>query len=62
MQNYLCKEDIEMEEKVKQLCPACGCVIGSSAYNKDGKAYCCEPCASNKGCECGCCKEVKGKK
>jgi len=51
-----------MAEKTKQICPVCGCAIGSEAYKKEGVAYCCEPCATNRGCECGCCKEAKKQK
>jgi len=48
-----------MEEQKKQICPICGCAIGSSAYEKEGVTYCCEPCATKNVCECGCCTETK---
>jgi len=48
-----------MEEQKKQICPVCGCAIGSNAYEKEGVTYCCEPCATNGVCECGCCTETK---
>jgi len=48
-----------MEEQKKQICPTCGCVIGSNAYEKEGATYCCEPCATNNPCKCGCCTETK---
>ncbi len=51
-----------MAAKTKQICPVCGCVVGSDAYNKDGVTYCCEPCATQNECECGCCKEAKKQK
>lgn len=51
-----------MDQKPKEICPVCGCAVGAGAYTKDGVAYCCEPCATHKECECGCCKEVKTKK
>lgn len=51
-----------MENQKKQICPTCGCVIGSDAYKKDGTAYCCKPCAINTACECGCCTETKTKR
>ncbi len=37
-----------------QLCPECGCYIGTDAYEKDGVLYCCQPCATGEQCECGC--------
>jgi len=44
---------------VEQLCPACGCTIVESGYEKGGVKYCCEPCAIESGpCECGCCHPV----
>ena len=39
----------------EQICPVCGCPVGEGAYEKDGKAYCCEPCATGSVCVCGCC-------
>ena len=43
----------------EQICPACGCVITSESYDKEGVLYCCEPCATGKQCECGCCEVVE---
>ena len=45
-----------------QFCPTCGCIIGNEAYEKEGIAYCCEPCANESPCQCGCCKTVKVEK
>ncbi len=47
----------EQTEKTEQICPSCGCFTGLDAYEKDGLFYCCEPCAENNECECGCCDE-----
>ena len=44
-----------MKENEEQICPSCGCVSNADAYEKDGVVYCCEPCAENDQCECGCC-------
>ncbi len=43
-----------MEE---QVCPECGCEIDEEACEVNGIVYCCEPCAVNDQCECGCCAE-----
>ena len=52
-----------MKEKPKPICPVCGCDIDAAASNKDGVTYCCEPCAANRECDCGCCnKGVKQKR
>jgi len=44
----------------EQLCPVCGCQIIGEGIEKEGKVYCCEPCASGQasGCDCGCCHPV----
>ena len=42
----------------EQICPTCGCNIGTEAYEKEGIAYCCEPCGEQSACTCGCCKPV----
>lgn len=39
------------------LCPECGCPIGDDAYEMDEVTYCCEACATDGQCECGCCEE-----
>lgn len=39
-----------------QLCPACGCEVGEEAFEEDGVVYCCESCATDGQCECGCCE------
>ncbi len=46
-----------MAERKEEICPACGCFSGSDAYEREGVVYCCEPCALNDECECGCCEE-----
>ena len=38
----------------EKLCPACGCVIGEDAYEEEGVVYCCELCAGELACDCGC--------
>jgi hypothetical protein len=40
----------------QQVCPVCGCPIGEDAYEENGLLYCCEPCATQGQCECGCCE------
>jgi hypothetical protein len=45
-----------------QICPACGCTITGGGYEKGGVKYCCEPCATDNACNCGCCKPVTGEK
>lgn len=42
----------------EQICPACGCHIGSGAYEKDDVVYCCQLCAEGGECACGCCEET----
>ncbi len=42
-----------------QVCPQCGCVIGSKSFRKGDIVYCCEPCADNCQCECDCIDESK---
>jgi len=45
---------------VQQICPICGCTIGSESYEKDDVTYCCEPCATQSSlCTCGCCTVVE---
>jgi hypothetical protein len=40
---------------VEQLCPVCGCpVVVGKGYEKDGVLYCCESCANEGRCSCGC--------
>ena len=46
-----------MKETTEQFCPACGCVNGENAYEEEGVVYCCEGCAVDDECECGCCDE-----
>jgi hypothetical protein len=41
----------------KKTCPTCGCIIASSGYETGGVVFCCEPCATNEPCGCGCCDE-----
>ena len=41
----------------EEKCPGCGCEIGENAWEKDGKTYCCQPCADEESCICGCCDE-----
>ncbi len=38
----------------EQVCFECGCEIGDRVYETDGYLYCCEPCATDAECECGC--------
>jgi hypothetical protein len=45
----------------KQICTTCGCFFEGEGFEKDGKAYCCEPCAEDGQCECGCCEIAKEK-
>jgi hypothetical protein len=40
----------------EQLCPACGCHIGTDAYTKDTVVYCCQACATGGQCDCDCCE------
>ncbi len=37
-------------------CPECGCSVRVDAYEVGGITYCCKPCATSGGCECGCCE------
>ncbi len=39
----------------EQICPACGCAVVGTGYEKESVVYCGEPCASSGPCECGCC-------
>ena len=41
----------------KKMCPTCGCIIASSGYETGGVVFCCESCAKNEQCGCGCCGE-----
>jgi hypothetical protein len=43
----------------KKICPTCGCVIASGGYETGGVVFCCEPCAKDEPCGCGCCNEEK---
>lgn len=43
-----------MIEQIEQLCPSCGCFSDTDAYEKSGILYCCEPCAVEDECGCGC--------
>ena len=47
-------------ETAEQVCPVCGCQLGEHPYKKGEVLYCCEPCATDAQCECGCC-EIKEK-
>jgi hypothetical protein len=44
---------------VEQICPACGCFVVGVGFRKAGKVYCCEPCAEESQCACGCCAPRK---
>jgi hypothetical protein len=39
---------------VNKLCPVCGCTVDENSYEKDGVLYCCESCATEGRCSCGC--------
>lgn len=42
-------------------CDRCNCTVNlETAVMKDGKAYCCEGCASGSGCQCSGCSCGKG--
>jgi hypothetical protein len=43
----------------EQICPVCGCRVGSNAYKRNGVLCCCHSCATGGQCECGCCEEVE---
>jgi hypothetical protein len=52
-----------MTTEMKQtICPACGCQIVDSGYERNGVRYCCEACAtgSTTNCKCGCCHPQVG--
>jgi hypothetical protein len=40
-----------------QECPKCGCNVSGNGFKRGGVTYCCEPCADNCKCECGCIDE-----
>jgi hypothetical protein len=51
-----------MEEVIimaEQRCPVCGCAVDENSYEKDGVLYCCETCATEGWCPCGCEGSVK---
>jgi len=37
-----------------ETCPVCGCFIASGGYEISGAVFCCEPCAEDGPCDCGC--------
>ncbi|MGD9116674.1 MAG: metallothionein [Dehalococcoidia bacterium] len=43
----------------EQRCPVCGCAVDENSYEKDGVLYCCETCATEGWCPCGCEGSVK---
>ena len=47
---------MEKVQEKEQICPACGCHIGTDAYEKENVFYCCHACAMGGQCECGCCE------
>jgi hypothetical protein len=39
----------------EEVCAVCSCTVGEEAVEKDGVAYCCEPCAEGEPSECVTC-------
>ena len=52
-------ELVEAAETAEQICPACGCQLGESPYEKGEVLYCCQPCATGAECQCGCCEAME---
>jgi hypothetical protein len=42
----------------EQICPTCGCLISGEGYETGGVVFCCEPCAKDESCGCGCCADA----
>ena len=37
-----------------EICPVCGCFIASGGYEIGAAVFCCELCAEDGPCDCGC--------